>query len=90
MKRLIFLQNTSMDKNYIIKYKVFEKDEVIHQGEIPLALVVGGRGGDSSLDGMWNPEWKIDEEYTGMHRRVELYFDDRIFILRDDASFNKI
>jgi hypothetical protein len=79
-----------MDKNHIVKYKVYEQDTLIHQGEIPLPLVVGGRGGDSSLDGMWNPEWHIDEPYHGLHRRVEIYVNGTTVILRDDASFNKI
>jgi hypothetical protein len=78
------------DKNYIVPYKVFEGDTVLHQGEIPLHLVVGGRGGDSSLDGMWNPEWHIDEEYHGLNRRVEVYINGKTMVLRDDASFNKI
>jgi hypothetical protein len=80
-----------MDQNFnIVEYKVFEKDTLIHSGEIPLHLVVGGRGGDSSLDGMWNPEWHWDEpEYHGMHRRVEVYIGEQVLILRDDASFNK-
>lgn len=77
-----------MDKNYIVPYKVFEGDILLHQGEIPLHLVVGGRGGDSSLDGMWNPEWYRDEEYQGMNRRVEIYIKDQTTVLRDDASFN--
>jgi hypothetical protein len=80
-----------MDKNHIVKYKVYEHDTLIHEGEIPLPLVVGGRGGDSSLDGMWNPEWHADEpHYQGLNRRVEVYINDNIIVLRDDASFNKI
>jgi hypothetical protein len=79
-----------LDKNYIVTYKVFEGDTVIHQGDIPLPLVVGGRGGDSSLDGMWNPEWHLYEtDYPGRHRRVEVYINGKTFIIRDDASFNK-
>jgi len=79
-----------MNKNYIVDYKVFEGDVLLHSGQIPMALVVGGRGGDSSLEGMWNPEWPIDvPKYPGRDRRVELYFDDKIFILKDTVSFNK-
>jgi hypothetical protein len=78
-----------MDKNFVVPYKVFEGNTQIHSGEIPLALVVGGRGGDSSLDGMWNPEWKLDEPtYSGLNRRVEVYIKDKIFVLRDDAPFS--
>jgi hypothetical protein len=79
-----------MDHDFkIVKYKVFENDSIIHSGEIPLHLVVGGRGGDSSLDGMWNPEWHQNEEYKGMRRRVEVYHNGYTLVLRDDASFDK-
>ena len=76
------------DKSCVIPYKVFEDDDVLIQGEIPMHLVIGGRGGDSSLDGMWNPEWHMDEPYHGLNRRVEVYINGKIFVLRDNASFN--
>jgi hypothetical protein len=80
-----------MDQDFnIVNYKVFENDTVIHLGEIPLHLVVGGRGGDASLEGMWNPEWHWSEpEYHGLRRRIEIYLIDAVLTLRDDASFNK-
>jgi hypothetical protein len=80
-----------MDQDYhIVEYKVFEGDMLIHQGNIPLHLVVGGRGGDSSLSGMWNPEWHWNDlEYHGLNRRVEVYLKTgKTFILGDNASFN--
>ena len=79
-----------LDKNYIVPYKVFEGDTLLHQGEIPLALVVGGRGGDSSLDGMWNPEWHLyEKDYPGCNRRVEVYINNKVMVLQDNASFDK-
>ncbi|MEN6290973.1 MAG: hypothetical protein ABFD07_03010 [Methanobacterium sp.] len=79
-----------IDKNFVVDYKVFENDTIIHQGKIPLPLVLGGRGGDSSLEGMWNPEWLIDDTaYHGLNRRIEIYFGDKIFVLKDDVWFNK-
>jgi len=79
-----------MDKNCIVKYTVFEADEPLISGEIPLHLVQAGRGGDSSLEGMWLAEWGPDvEDYPGNYRRIEVYFDDFTFVIRDDAPFHR-